>query len=265
MRQICVDNALLDGVYVEPYAGGAAIGMELLQTGYVRELRLNDIDPAIYSFWKATIDHSEEMISMVRDVPLTVAEWRRQRDIYRRSDITNILTLGFATLFLNRTNRSGILSGGLIGGLRQKGNWLIDARFNRPAIVERLQRIAQYRRRVHVSCDDAEVFLRKLKLPDRALVYVDPPYFHKGQRLYRNHYEAADHARVADLVQNLRSPWIVSYDDVQPISRLYRKRRKLRYSLQYSAHTNRQGGELLIFCDRLTLPKTKNPGEYRVN
>jgi DNA adenine methylase len=174
--------------------------------------------------------------------------------------------LGFAALYLNRTNRSGILSGGVIGGLKQTGDWGIDARFNREALSERLRKLGQYRGHIHVSCEDAEHFLKRLKIPKRALVYVDPPYYKKGQRLYRNHYEPEDHKRLARLVQSkLRNKWIVSYDNQREIARLYNGRRQLRYSLQYSAQTKRAGGELLIFSDGLALPKTRDPGSFRIN
>ncbi|MEX2149009.1 MAG: DNA adenine methylase [Steroidobacteraceae bacterium] len=266
MRQVFVDNGILDGVYVEPYAGGAAIGMELLMTGYAKEVWLNDIDPAVHAFWQAALNHSTELIERVRSVPLTIREWRRQRSIYLARTESATVDLGFSALYLNRTNRSGILNGGVIGGLKQRGKWLIDARFNRTTIEERLRRVAQYRHRIRVTCSDAEQFLRDLTLPKRALIYIDPPYYQNGQRLYRNSYQPPDHARVASYVQRrLRHRWIVSYDDAPAVAELYAKRRQLRYSLQYSAQEKKKGGELLVFSDGLRLPPTRDPGRYRVN
>lgn len=266
MRQMFIDNEILEGTYVEPYAGGAAIGLELVMTGYAGEIRLNDVDPAIHAFWKAALDHSDDLIERINTVPLTIREWRKQREIYLSRRRRSTLNLGFAALFLNRTNRSGILSGGVIGGLKQKGKWLIGARFNREALSERVRRLAEHRHRIQVSCKDAEDFLRELKLPKRSLVYIDPPYYQNGQRLYRNAYEPADHARVAQYIQaNFRHRWIVSYDDARDIAKLYAKRRKLRYSLQYSAQEKRLGGELLVFSDQLVLPRTRDPGRFRVN
>lgn len=266
MRQIFVDSGLLGGGYVEPYAGGAAIGLELLMTGYVRDIWLNDSDPAIHSFWCAALDHTEEMVKLILSTPLTIEEWRRQRSILVESCPDDHLKLGFAALFLNRTNRSGILKGGVIGGLAQNGRWLIDARFNREAIVERLKRISQYKTHIHVSGLDAEQFLQNLSIPKKSLIYMDPPYFKNGQRLYRNHYRPDDHKRIAELVQSeLRTPWIVSYDNHTEIAELYSKRRQIEYSLRYSAQTKRQGDELLIFSDGVTFPDTEYPGAFRVN
>jgi DNA adenine methylase len=257
---------MLDGIYVEPYAGGAGIATELLMTGYAREVWLNDIDPAIFAFWQAVLHKTEELIGLIATTPLTVEEWRKQKQVYSSPAMFELVSVGFAALFLNRTNRSGILNGGIIGGYQQTGRWLMDARFNRTELSDRIRRIGQYRNRIHISNEDAEVFLRRLKLPPKSLVYLDPPYFHKGQRMYRNHYEKEDHARIADLVQRkLPFPWIVSYDDTPQIAKLYAGRRRIRYTLHYSAQVKRRGGELMIFCDTLRLPKTNDPARFRVN
>lgn len=266
MRQIFLDNHLLDGVYVEPYAGGAGIALELLMTGYAREIWLNDIDPAVYAFWSAALHHTGELLKLVRTAPLTIEEWRRKRAVYLQPDEHDTLTLGFASLYLNRTNRSGILGGGVIGGLRQSGRWGISARFNREEIAARICRFSDYRHRVRLFNQDAETFLLGAELPPKSLVYLDPPYFHRGQRLYRNSYDQRDHSRIAEAVQRLLPRhWIVSYDDADEIAKLYRRRRQIRYTLHYSAQTKRRGRELMIFSDNLRLPPTKDPATFRIN
>jgi len=263
IRQLFVDNGLCDGVYVEPYAGGAGIALELVMTSYAKEVWLNDVDPAIYAFWHSALNETQALIDMVQNVPLTVDEWQKQRDVYLKPGRKKRLLLGFATLFLNRTNRSGILGGGVIGGLEQKGNWLIDARFNRDTICDRLQKIEDHKHHIKVTNLDAEEFIKKTKFPKKSLVYLDPPYFNKAQRLYRNHYAEADHARIASLVQKkLRTHWVVSYDDAPEIAELYLDRRKIRYTLSYSAQTKRKGGELMFFSDGLDYPKTNNPALF---
>lgn len=264
IRQVFVDNALCDGIYVEPYAGGAAIALELVMTGYAKEAWVNDLDSAIHAFWYSALNHSNALIKKVQTVPLTITEWNRQRKIYLDSRHRNTLSLGFATLFLNRVNRSGILDAGVIGGLDQTGKWLIDARFNREGLVERLKRIAQHKHCIRLFNLDAEKFLENTKLPKQSLVYLDPPYFRKAQRLYRNHYAQTDHARIAKLVQaKLKNHWIVSYDDAPEITVLYSNRRSIRYQLSYSAQTKRNGSELMFFSDRLHYPNTNNPALYQ--
>jgi DNA adenine methylase len=266
MRAMFSLNGLLDGVYVEPYAGGAAVALELVMTDYAREAWLNDVDPAVHAFWYSALHETEDLVERIMTVPLTIEEWQQQRAIHAAPTDHDKLTLGFATLYLNRTNRSGILSGGsVIGGLNQSGKWLIDARFSREPLADRVRRVGQYSHRIRLFSEDAEVFLRGLNLPERSLIYLDPPYYHKGQRLYRNHYQPDDHARIARLVQNeLPYHWVVSYDDVPAISSLYSERRQIRYNLTYSAQTRRSGGELMVFSDDLRLPGAENPARYRL-
>ena len=62
---------------------------------------------------------------------ITPAERKRQKKIYAQGLEAGTLGLGFSTFFLNRTNHSGILNGGMIGGKAQTGDWKLDARFNR--------------------------------------------------------------------------------------------------------------------------------------
>jgi len=264
IRKIFIDNDLCEGTYIEPYAGGAAIALELVMTGYANEAWINDIDPAIYAFWHSALNDSPALIKKVKKVPLTISEWHRQRKIYMELEGHDTLSLGFATLFLNRVNRSGILSAGVIGGLSQTGNWLIDARFYRDELIERLDRLAQYSHRIRVFNLDAELFLKKITFPKRSLVYMDPPYFHKAQRLYRNHYAETDHARIAEVALRLkRTHWIVSYDDAPEILRLYARQRFIRYALNYSAQEKRCGAELMFFSKKLKYPATNNPALYQ--
>lgn len=264
IRQVFIDNDLCEGIYIEPYAGGAAIALELVMTGYAKEAWINDIDPAIHAFWDSALNHSSALINRVKTARLTISEWHRQRKVYMNPRPQDKLALGFATLFLNRVNRSGILNAGIIGGLSQTGKWLIDARFNPEDLIDRLVRIAQHRHRIRIFNIDAKQFLTKIPIPKRSIVYLDPPYFRKAQRLYRNHYAEGDHAQIAKLVQTkIKTHWIVSYDDAPEIMELYPNRRHIRYVLNYSAQTKRNGGELMFFSDELRYPRTNNPALYQ--
>ncbi|WP_456490468.1 DNA adenine methylase [Marinobacter nauticus] len=266
MKAVFVSNDILDGVYVEPYAGGSAVALELLMTDYVREIWLNDLDPFIYRFWHSVLNETEEMIDRIFSVDLDVNEWEKQRAILQDPSNFSDVDIGFATLYLNRTNRSGIICGGsVIGGKDQSGKWGIDARFNRQGLADRLRRIGRYSENIVLTNLDAEDFLATTERPDDSLVYLDPPYFHKGQRLYRNSYQPNDHARIADFVQNqIDGHWIVSYDDTPEIHRLYTERRALQYSLRYSAQTKRKGGEFIVFSDELIIPETQNPALFKM-
>lgn len=251
-------GGLSDGVYVEPFAGGAGIAIALLLGEYVSSVCINDLDPAIYSFWHSVVKHNRELCELVSSARLTVREWERQRAIYECGLAAGTLPLGFAMFYLNRTNRSGIMNAGIIGGKKQLGAWKIDARFNREDLVARIRNIGRYHSRIHVSREDGAQLLRRLSvtLPARSLFYLDPPYYEKGQHLYTNFYRHDDHVEIAGLVRTLERPWVVSYDDHAAVRRLYRGFRSRRYSLGYSARDRRDGREVMFFSEGLPVSKS---------
>lgn len=244
-------NGCMDGNYAEPYAGGAGIAMMLLRHEYVRHVYLNDLNLGVYNFWSSILKDTDDFCDMLRSCKLTIKEWKRQRDIYRNPKAYSRLEHGFSMFYLNRTNRSGIINGGVIGGLDQTGEWKLDARFNREQLAERIEAIAQYKDRIHFSRMDAMKFLKNKVVPlaNSTLVYLDPPYYDKGHRLYDNFYEHDDHATLATfLATSMKDKkWVVSYDNVANISRLYKPFNKHPYGLNYSAHDYRVGSELIIF------------------
>jgi len=252
-------NSLDDGEYVEPYAGGAGIAMELIAKTKVKRVHLNDSSYPIFSFWYCVKHHAAEICRRVACASLDIDEWRRQRDIFRLGKLSDRIDLGYATLFLNRCNRSGILTAGVIGGLQQKGNWGIDARFPRSEIIRRIEVLAENSSRIRLRNWDAERYITNYlpRLPQNVLVYCDPPYFKKAERLYNSYYMPSDHSRIASLIQsNIVQPWIVSYDNEVSVENVYRKRRQIKYNLQYNAARAYQGKELMIFSDRLSIPFT---------
>jgi len=253
-------NGSRGGTYVEPYAGGAGVALSLLYGEHVDRILINDADPNIYAFWKAVLYQTNKFVRLLHQTPATIDEWARQRYIYQHPAGYSELRRGFATFFLNRCNRSGIIaSGGPIGGQRQNGNWKIDARLNRDALEQRIRRIAMYRDRIEVSAADAIDFLDgevvALSAKQKPFIYLDPPYYAKGRDLYLNYYEHADHARLARHMTSVnRLPWILSYDKVPEIARLYSDFRQVRFSLDYTARERYEGNEILIFRQEMVFP-----------
>lgn len=258
VSDILVENGLSRGHYAEPYAGGGSLALALLFKGMVSDIHLNDLDPGIAAFWWAILNEPGAFIEKVETCEITVPEWRKQRAIYQGADLENRLDLGFAAFFLNRTNRSGIIgTGGVIGGLNQTGNYKIDCRFNRADLVERIKRINKYRARIHLYAQDAVAFLSSIPdlCPKQTFVAIDPPYFVKGSSLYTSFYNADDHAVVAGAIKQLERPWILTYDAVEPIRKLYRDRRQYLFDLKYSVQTKRTGTELLVVSKGLRVPE----------
>lgn len=251
LRKVIRENELAGCTYVEPYAGGAGAGLALLVTGQVSRVVINDLDPAIHAFWASLKAEPEAMIDRVRKVPLNVKEWQRQKKIYssRGSDVS---ALGFATLYLNRTNRSGVLNGGPIGGLDQTGNYLIDARFNRDGLAERIRTLGLFRDQIEVTSTDGRAVVRKYAAKSNTFVYADPPYFEKAGSLYMNSFNAEDHEALAkELNSKAAGTWLLTYDAVPQVDELYAERRVRRFGLNYSAHRVVKATEVAVLSDSL--------------
>ncbi|MES2290433.1 MAG: DNA adenine methylase [Pseudomonadota bacterium] len=254
---ILCENGLRLPHYAEPYAGGASLALALLFGGQVSDIHLNDVDAGIWSFWHSVLNDTDALVDLIETVNVTVPEWRTQREIYRKNDLSDPLKLGFATFFLNRTNRSGIIgTGGVIGGLTQEGNYKIDCRFNKDELTRRIKRIRKYKSRIHLTRLDALQFLQCDSgiFPKRTFLAIDPPYFAKGSSLYTSFYSPHDHADVAQAVLALDRPWILTYDAAAEISALYGERPQFLFDIKYSLQTKRTGSELLISSSDLKLP-----------
>jgi DNA adenine methylase len=257
LTRLISSNFKLPPRYAEPYVGGGGLALSLLFGGAVREIFLNDLDPAIYAFWISVTRYSKDLIDLLLTTPVTPAQWKVQKEIYRTGSTAGHLKLGFSTFFLNRTNHSGILNGGMIGGKEQSGNWRLDARYNRNELARRIQRIAAYKSRIHVSNQDACDFVRSHPWDENSLVYLDPPYYHAGKRLYLNHYHPPDHGKVRDAVKRLGCPWVVSYDDTPQIRSIYAKYRHRSINLLHTARTARMGNEVIFFSPLLSIPRRR--------
>ena len=246
-----------NGTYIEPFAGGAGVALMLLMEGYVDDIVINDYDKAIYSVWRAIISESENLVDRILDTPVNIDEWKKQKEIYVEQNKKYSLDLAFATFFLNRTNRSGILKGGPIGGFEQTGNYGIDARYNAEKLVERIRAIAKYKKHIKVYNKEIVSFIENV-LPNygqNSLTYFDPPYSNKGPELYKNFFDKEDHAKIAQLILNgVPGNWIITYDDTPEIIELYKQQCIRRYDLNYSAANTGKSSEVMVFNDNKFCP-----------
>jgi DNA adenine methylase len=263
VKSIIVENGLSDGVYVEPFAGGAAVAMELLLQEYVSEIHINDVSRPVYCFWRSVLKDTDKLCSLIATTPITVEDWDVQKSVFAHAGDYDDLELGFATFYLNRTNRSGILNGGIIGGRDQTGGWKIDARYNISELTQRITSIARQAERVHLTKKDALKFLDKGRAlwGDNTLIYLDPPYYAKGRDLYYDYYLPDDHAVLAAYVQEniTRQRWMVSYDNSDSIKQLYSKCPSVIYKIGYSARDSSEGAEIMFFDGRTVIPPLVGP------
>ncbi|MAO91095.1 MAG: DNA methyltransferase [Rhodospirillales bacterium] len=258
VKDLIIHNGLDGGSYSEPYAGGASIALGLLIEDYVSEIHINDSDASIFSFWRAILRQPDEFIKRVWDTPVTTDEWKKQKAIQAHKDSHDYLDIGFSTFFLNRTNRSGILKAGVIGGNDQLGNYKIDARYNKEELVRRINTIANHSKSIKIYGQDALKFITQTipRKETKGLVFLDPPYYVQGKRLYTSFYDHRDHVKVAEAIKkSILKYWIVTYDNADQINEIYDLNNKIVYNLRYSvSHSSPIGSEVLFYSDHITLP-----------
>lgn len=253
-RLLSSQTAQID-TYCEPYAGGAGAGLYLLMHGHVERLVINDLNPGVAAFWRATLHHTDDFITAVRTCQVTLDTWHQQRAIYANPTDHDDVALGFATYFLNRCNRSGILNARPIGGLEQTGKWKIDARFNKPDLIQRIRTIATLSSRIDVQQKPATTLISTLNRRRRpVLLYVDPPYLAQGDELYMTEHTWHDHNRLATLLHRSPHPWVLTYDNGDRIRSLYPDLRCARFNISHTAQTQKVGKELIFFSRGLRVP-----------
>lgn len=256
-------NNVAGGHYLEPYAGGAGVALELLFHDHAAHIHINDADDAVYAFWVAVTKHHGKLLQLLEATPITMEQWFKWKAVLQSKSRSSIVEKGFATLFMNRTNRSGILNAGVIGGKAQKGEYKLDARFKKEQMVTRIEAIAKRSKDITVYQEDSLSLLKRCKefLPKRSLIYLDPPYYVKGEGLYRNYYEHDDHVQIAKVLQQkkFKWPWVVSYDNVDEIRAMYTMSKALSYGLNYTAQRRYVGSEVMFFSEGLVVPDEAIP------
>ena len=263
LSQVLAGNSLLRCSYYEPFAGGAGAALRLLQDGDVSTLHLNDADSRIYMLWRAVFDENERFADAVEKATPSIREWHEHYRVYTSPKRHTAFEIAYSTFFLNRCNRSGVIQGSRpIGGMDQQGPFKIDARFNTKTLAERIRILAQFKGSVRLYNQDALVFLKEHlpqgKRRSNVFVYLDPPYYSKGSRLYLNYYSGAEHKALATYMLKQRQlPWVMSYDDQAAIRKLYGCLVRTRIGVDYSLQMRRRSKELVIAPLRVKLPSRR--------
>lgn len=255
VESLIIKNRMHGGTYVEPFAGGSAVALHLIFSEKVNRIIINDYDISIYAFWYSVLNFSEELCDLIRNTEITIDEWYRQRRIQNNKlESKNMLELGFSTFFLNRTNRSGIIKAGVMGGKAQLGKYKMDCRYNKEDLINKIIKINSYRDSIQLYNLDAIDLIRGVinNLDDNTLIFFDPPYYEKGQSLYVNFYNHIDHEELANEISGINGKkWIVSYDNVEEINNMYNQFRKIEYNLNYTVQNKYAGKEVMFFSDNI--------------
>lgn len=261
IAKICIDNNI-SGHYVEPYSGGASVALFLLLEGYVERITINDKDRSIYAFWYSVLNKTNQLCELIQNAELTITEWKKQKEVQKNKKNADLLELGFSTFYMNRTNRSGIINGGVMGGINQDGDYLMNCRFNKEELINRIKVIAKKRKQIRLYKKDAIKLIDKISneaINDNIVFYFDPPYYLKASSLYMNHYKDDNHKIVSDKIKAIQNiKWIVSYDNVPEIKQLYSDCQKKEFSFKHTAYESRVGEEILFFSRNIVQPNIEN-------
>lgn len=259
MEDLILLNGLEDSTLYELYAGGAGASLNLLLSGMVERIVLNDLDKHIYAFWYSILNHADDFLRLMRDTEISIRIWDVQKNIYDNHEAFDLLTVGFSTFFLNRSNRSGILyKAGPIGGRDQTGNYDIDVRFNKRDLEKRIERIARERHRIEIQNNESVLFLEEIFRNDSQdkFIFLDPPYYVQGDHLYLNFYEDQNHVDLRHILANYSDHnWFVTYDNCERINELYINFRRSELPMSYTLQSKRKAKEVMVFSNGLHLPK----------
>ncbi|WP_287963025.1 DNA adenine methylase [Alcanivorax sp.] len=248
------ENGLIEGLYVEPFAGGACVALNMARLWYAKRIWINDLDKAVYAFWTAVFNDSERLCNFVEKVPLSIDEWLNQKMIYE-SETYPSFDLACAFLYLNRTNHSGIINAKPIGGMEQNGKWKIDARFNREGIIKKIRKSAKISKRVRLTCMDGCDVIREASHEKKVFIFADPPYFEKGSRLYLNPEGTDLHNRVKESLHEANCDWVLSYDNCEQAKKLFGEFKHSLVPVWYSARKKRYDKELLFAAKYTKIPE----------
>lgn len=261
IAKICIDNNITSH-YIEPYAGGASVALFLLFENFVKKITINDKDKSIYAFWFSVLNYTDQLCELIEKTDINIDEWRKQKNIQKRKEKADILELGFSTLFLNRTNRSGIINAGVIGGIDQNGKYKMNCRFNKQEIIRRIKLIASRKNDIRLFNLDAFKLIEIIKRESnkqQSLFYFDPPYYLKGSSLYMNNYNESEHKIISKKIKSIKNfKWIVSYDNVKEIKDLYKNYSNKEFSFKHTAYVVREGKEILFLSNNIKQPEIEN-------
>jgi DNA adenine methylase len=227
------DQAGNDGLqYREAFFGGGSIGLKLLNDRPdIKNIWINDFDKGIACLWTSVIRYIEDLKDRVLDFKPSVEAFHQFKAELPALDIMptqrgQIVDIGFKKLAIHQISYSGLgtKSGGPLGGEEQKSQYKIDCRWSPKYICKKADNLHQKFAAISVEeemCTNLDFSELLTKNHCEALIYLDPPYFVKGNELYQHGFNLADHVRLADLLRKCKHPWVLSYDDCKEIRELY--------------------------------------------
>ena len=247
---------------VEPYGGSASISVGLIRSQLVTDATVCERDPLIVAFWNVAIHRNEELIEYLSSLEINMETWyglRRYLDL-EKTNLQNELEAAGAFLFFNRTNYSGIIKGGPLGGKKQLSKYKLNCRFNKGRIADKIRSLKALEDKLKIIQIDGLEYMKNhaLQSPDNVFFYVDPPYYGAGKDLYRFYFTDFDHQQLSAFLTGTEIPWLLSYDDAEFIRNLYQKKSNLPVYTDYQSGHLRRGVKELLISNYVIPPASPN-------
>jgi DNA adenine methylase len=260
-------------IWLEPFGGGAGAALTALASGRVPEAWIVEANPALAAFWTTVMNDGPAMADRVERTVPTLGMFQDSRQTVAAAldgERIDTFKLGLAAFILNRCSRSGMIlpSVGPIGGKAQTGLHTVAARFNAAALADRIRTVHALGDRFKVFAGDGISFLEDLPasgVQDEVFCFVDPPYIGVGNDLYAIGMDDDLHQRLANALNRLTAPWLLTYDAHPQIPQLYPDSQVLEFDIPHTAGSSRVGTEYLVLGPGMGAPETNPLGKGSVS
>lgn len=232
--------------YREPFFGGGSIGIEFLKRNKMKRIWINDYDKALSDLWESVIKHPDELKKLVMNFVPSVKEFDSIRNKLIEGNVSDTVNNGFMKLAIHQISYSGLglKSGGPLGGREQKSEYKINCRWSPSYICNKIDAINNLFADRNVQCTNTDFSKLITDTSKKAFIYLDPPYYMKGNDLYYYGFSEKDHIRLMNLLKETKHKWVLSYDDCPQIRELYSWARIHSTEVNYSiTSTIKEDGE----------------------
>ncbi len=240
--------------YREVFFGGGSICLDMIKDNTIDNIWINDKDIGIACLWTSLISHHQILKEKIIHFTPSVDKFYNIRDelLQLKTQPSDIIDIGFKKLAIHQLSFSGLgtKSGGPLGGKEQKSAYKIDCRWSPDYICKKIDKIHNLLNNIKIykgSCTNLDFEHIINDNHCNSVLYLDPPYYIKGNELYQYGFTQEDHIRLSNLLYNTKHKWVLSYDDCEEIQELYQWANIQQISASYTISGSRQKTELLIW------------------
>ena len=208
-------------ILIEPFVGGGIVSLTAVMDNLAQQALMIDLDRDISSFWRAILEHPQEMIERIQTFNPTRTNVKRIACEVPET----VQDQGFRALVLNRTRRGGILAPGASFIKNGENGNGICSRWYPDTLIFRLQAIAKHSSQFSFYEGDGVHMLELLCSRKGVAFFIDPPYTvsggkRTGSRLY--FHNTVDHDRIFAILAKSDANFLMTYNHSPEVIELVR-------------------------------------------